>query len=822
MLFILTLVSFFILLGSLGVLYIAFLSRDLPTPSQLGSKQVALSTKIFDRTGKVVLYEIHGEENRTHIPFQEIPEAVKQATLAAEHASFYTDPAIDVRGIFRAFVENIRAGQVVQGGSTITQQLAKNMFLSPERTIPRKVKELVLALQLESKYAKDEIFELYLNQIPYGSNAYGIEAAAQTFFNKHASELTLPESALLAALQNAPSYYSPWGSHTEELYDRQRYVLDRMAELQFLTSEKAEAAKKAKIAFQRNPESLKASHFSLTVRDYLVGKYGEDLVTNGGLQVLTTLDFKLQEIAERVVAEGAARNSELYEGRNAALVAIDPKTGQILALVGSKDPFGDPEPAGCVPGATCKFEPSFNVALQGLRQPGSALKPFAYLTAFMRGYLPQSLVFDVPTEFAANRPECPAIPDFSNENERCFHPQNFDEMFRGPTTLQEGLAQSINVPSVKMLYLAGFDDVLKTISDFGISTLKERGRYGLSLVLGGGEVRLAELVGAYGTLAAEGVRHEQAFLLEVRDRSGKVLESYRDRATRVMEPQYPRMISQILSDKELRSGLFHGSLPLTVFPGRDVALKTGTTNDFRDAWALGYSPSLAVGVWAGNNDNTPMQKKGGSILAAVPMWSAFLQEALPLYPGEAFTRPDPLEPIRKPMIGGQSVYAPEKDGVSYPQLHSVLYYVNRSDPLGAFPEDPQQDPQFYLWETSVFRWASANIPGFASYNKPIPQGAEEKRAIQTEEDISIVDISPSNGSFVKTPFLFKAQIAAKENLKSLELEFNGKLLTRQPLSGKIFSFQWFVFDALQSQNVLQITAQDEKGKIKKVNVILYN
>ncbi|MAF79961.1 hypothetical protein CL629_02690 [bacterium] len=815
-------VALFIFLGSLAVLYVAVVSKDLPSPSQLNTKQVALSTKIFDRTGEVLLYEIHGEEKRTAISFEEIPEQLKQATLAAENAGFYNDPAIDVRGIIRAFITNLRAGRIVQGGSTITQQLAKNLFLTPERTIPRKVKELILALQLESRYTKDEIFELYLNQIPYGSNAYGIEAASQTFFSKSAGELTLAESSLLAAMQNAPSYYSPWGNHVEELYDRQRYVLDRMGELGFLDSEEVESAKEEEIVFQRNPESLKAYHFSLAVRDYLVEKYGEELVMNGGLRVLTTLDFRLQEIAERVVLEGAERNTELYSGRNAALFAQDPKTGQILALVGSKDPFGEPGPEGCSPGLNCGFEPSFNVPFQGLRQPGSALKPFAYLTAFEKGYLPQTIVYDTPTEFASSNPECPSVVDFDNEHEECFHPQNFDEIFRGATSLAEGLSQSINVPSVKALYLAGFDDVLRTINDFGISTLKERGRYGLSLVLGGGEVLLAELVNAYGTLAEEGVRHEQTFILEVRDRSGKVLEGYRDRAERVIDPQYPRMINQILSDKELRSGLFHGSLGLTVFPGRDVALKTGTTNDFRDAWTVGYTPSLAAGVWAGNNDNVPMQKKGGSILAAVPMWNAFLQEAFEFYPSEGFTRPDALEGVRKPMIGGQSIYVPEKDKESYPQIHSILYYVDKKDPSGSFPEDPYQDPQFSLWEEGVFQWASSTIPDFSEYNKLIPEGAVEKQVIQADEAISITNISPLNGSFVKTPFLMKANVVSKENLSSLEMRFNGKLLTRIPLSGKTFSFQWFVFDALESQNVVQIHVVDEKGSAKKTNVILYN
>ena len=817
------LVSFGVFCLSLAFLFLIFLSRDLPRPEQFDEKQIIESTKIFDRTGEILLYEVHGEEKRTIISFSEIPDSVKHVTLSAENSTFYTDPAFDWKGIARAFLRNLQAGKVVQGGSTITQQLAKNLFLTPERTVSRKLKELILAVQLEKRYSKDEIFELYLNQIPYGSNAYGIQAAAKTFFNKSAKDLSLSEAATLAAMQNATTYYSPWGSHVSELFSRQKYVLDRMAELGFITKGEAEKAKEEKVSFQRNPDTLKASHFSLMVRDYLVEKYGEDMVTNGGLQVVTTLAYRLQEIAERVVLENAERNSDLYGGRNAALVAEDPKTGQLLAFVGSKDPFRDSEPAGCAPGVNCKFEPSFNVPLQGLRQPGSALKPFVYLAAFQKGYLPESVVFDVPTEFASGNPACPAFVDFSNTNRECFHPQNFEGTFSGPVPFKQGLAHSMNIPSVKVLYLAGFDNALRVLKDFGITTLGERGRYGLSLVLGGGEVRLMELVNAYGALSQDGVRHEQALVLEVRDRSGKVLEKYRDDATRVMDAQYPRMVTQILSDANLRAGLFQSSLGLTVFPGREVAMKTGTTNDFRDAWTFGYTPNFAVGVWAGNNNNEAMQKKGGSILAAVPMWSAFLREALPLLPVERFARPDSVLGIQKPMVGGQWVYSPEKNGVSYPQIHSILSYIDTSDPLGGFPLNPGRDPQFANWDAGVLQWARNNVSGFeAIYNKPIPDGAVAERKVVPDEDISITNISPSNGSFIKTPFLVRADIVAKENLQSLEVYFNDVLSARLNLSGTSYAFQWFMFDSLKSQNTVQFFVKDARGREARKSVILYN
>lgn len=685
----------------LGVIYVAVLVRELPSPEQFETHQVSQSTKIYDRTGQTLLYEIHGEEKRTIVPFGDIPDKLKQATIAAEDANFYTRPAFDWRGILRALWVDIRGLSLSQGGSTITQQLARNVFLSPEKTITRKIKELILAIELESKYSKDEILGLYLNQIPYGSNAYGVEAASQTFFNKSSKDLDLAESALLAGLPKAPSYYSPWGSNVPDLLARKDYILDRMLELGDISQAEHDKAKKEKIVFAPpSLGSIKAPHFSLMVKDYLINKYGEDAVMNGGLRVITTLDWEMQQAAEKDVDDGATRNATLYGGKNASLVAQDPKTGQILALVGSKDYFDTDN------------EGNFNVAVQGLRQPGSALKPFAYLTAFQGGYTPQTILFDVPTEFVPNNPACPIVPTFNelqdtSSSTDCFHPQDF-ESFQGPIPMEQALAQSVNVPAVKTLYLVGIKNFLDTAHNFGITTLNEPWRYGLSLVLGGGEVKLIDLTNAYGTLSQDGVRHNQTSILEVDDSRGGVLETYHDNATKVVDPQYPRMINKILSDKDLRSGLFLNSLGLTVFPGHDVALKTGTTNDYRDAWSVGYTPSLVVGVWAGNNDNTPMQRKGTSILAAVPIWSAFMNQVIQKYPSESFNEPDPVPLPNKPMLNGQYAIPSSISGVTLPQIHSILYYVDKSDPLGPIPQNPSDDPQFINWETAVMDWLRQN------------------------------------------------------------------------------------------------------------------
>ena len=442
-------------LAAVGAIYVAILIKQLPSPYQFNARKINQSTKLYDRTGEILLYEVHGEEKRTVVPFEEIPETLRWATLAAEDANFYNQPAFDLKAIVRAFLINLKEGRITQGGSTITQQLAKNVFLTPEKTLTRKLKELILAIQLESQLSKTEIFSFYLNQIPYGSNAYGVEAASLTYFNKSVRDLTLSEVTIIASLPKAPSYYSPWGNHKKELIQRQNYVLSRMVELGYITEIEKEEVKNKELVFA--PQSIgtiKAPHFSLAVREYLIDRYGEDLTTSGGLRVITTLDWEMQQVAEQVIAEGAERNKELYGGENAAMVAQDPKTGQILALVGSKDYFD------------IENEGNFNVVMQGLRQPGSALKPFVYLTAFKKGYPPETVIFDAPTEFVPNNPNCPALVDFSNEDKKCFHPQNFDGKFRGPVALEEGLAQSINVPSVKTLYLAGFDDVLSTIHNF--------------------------------------------------------------------------------------------------------------------------------------------------------------------------------------------------------------------------------------------------------------------------------------------------------------------------------------------------------------------
>ncbi|KKW45796.1 MAG: Penicillin-binding protein, 1A family [Parcubacteria group bacterium GW2011_GWB1_56_8] len=786
---------------ALGAAAVFVLSKDLPSVEQIDTRRISQSTKIYDRDGKVLLYEIAAGQKRTVVPFEEVPQALKDATVAVEDEEFYTEPAFDWRAIIRALLVNISRGRVLQGGSTITQQLAKKAFLTDEQTLLRKARELILAIHLDRTYSKDQILGFYLNEVPYGPTIYGVGAASKAYFDKSVSDLSLAESALLAALPRAPSYYSPWGSHTKELIARQQFILKKLSSLGKITKEQLDGALAARLEFQPQGPGLKAPHFVIAVQDYLVKKYGEDSVRTGGLVVKTTLNWTLQELAEKVVRAGAERNEKLYQGKNAALVAEDAKTGELLALVGSRDYFD------------IENEGNFDVATLGLRQPGSALKPFAYLTAFEKGYTPETVVFDVPTEFVSKNPDCPVVPDFSKDDpdSPCFHPQNFDEQFRGPVSLRRALAQSINVPAVKTLYLAGLDQTLATLKNFGVSTLGERNRYGLSLVLGGGEVKLVELVGAYGVLSQEGVLRPQTMILEVRDANGSVLESYKDRSVRVVDPQYPRLVNNILSDQEARAGLFQNSLSLTVFPDHDVALKTGTTNDYRDAWALGYTPNLVVGVWAGNNDNAPMQRHGSSILAAVPIWHDFMAGALKDLPSEAFARPEAMQ-ASKPILRGD--YAWNQ------RVHSILYSVDRDDPVGAPPQNPTNDPQFENWEPGVLLWASQNIPNFASFNQAAG-AATVAGAHQTPPSITIQ--APARGDFIRGPVNLRAQISAQNPLSRVRIYFNNQLV--KDLSGGLPSFYDLSFSftpqAALLQNLLEVEAVDQNNASERVGVIVY-
>lgn len=824
-LFISLLLGIFIVAAALSVF--AYFLKDLPNPDKITERQVIESSKIYDRTGTVVLYDIHGEEKRTVISFAEMPDSVKEATVAVEDANFYKHFGLDFKGIFRAFLADLKGQSLSQGGSTITQQFIKSSFLSSEKTFTRKIKEAILAIEFEAKYPKDKILEAYLNQIPYGSNAYGIEAASQTFFNKPAKDLTLAEATLLASLPQAPSYYSPYGSHLSELKDRQTYILTRMAELGYITQEEAQRAAEEKLAFAPANTNIKAPHFVMYVKEYLEAKYGQDYVETAGLKVYTTLDWQLQQLAEQTVLDGVINNIKKYKANNAALVATDPKTGQILAMAGSKSYFLDSVPEGCAPGKNCLFEPNFNVAISN-RQPGSSFKPFAYASAIEKGFTPETVLFDLPTEF---NPACPASAGYdSYEGQKCYNPQNYDGHFRGPTTLQESLAQSLNVPSVKVLYLAGINNTINLAQDMGISTLKDRQRYGLALVLGGGEVKLLDMVSAYGTFANDGMYQKATPILKIEDSAGQIAEEWQNKPTEALKPEVARSISAILSNNSLRTPVFGSSSPLYL-SGRPAAVKTGTTQEYRDAWTIGYTPSLSVGVWAGNNDNTPMTKEGAGLYAAAPLWNTFMQKAykiknaraasqitspqndtspfnqvLKIEPASqnlpAFVLSDQIEQFPeppefqtdKPVLNGDkfssktykidslsgklatSLTPPEliKD-VQYKQAHCILYYVDKNDPQGNYPTNPADDPQFSNWEAPVLEWAKKqNI-----FSQFPANGSDDIHTVENQPQIQI--ISPGNNSMINNRWInIKTQISAPLGVKQVDFFFDNNFIASDP------------------------------------------
>ncbi len=585
-----------------------YFAKDLPRPERYTDRPITEPTKIYDRDGENILYTIHGEERRELTDLDSVPDHFVDALLTAEDSNFYNHIGIDFQGIVRSFLLNLQAGRTVAGGSTISQQFVRSALLTSERRVIRKVREIILTLELERRYEKDEILEFYLNQIPFGSNAYGIESASKTYFNKQASELTLAESATLASLIPAPSYLSPYGNNVDELMRRKDNLLNRMFSAGHITEEELKEAKEEELTFHRSQAYLRAPHFVMHIKNILEDRYGEEFLEEEGLKVYTTIDFDMQKRAEEVIRERAVLNRQ-YNAHNAAMVVNDPNTGEILAMVGSANYFGDPYPEECTPGVNCRFDPFTNIATRN-RQPGSAFKPFVYATAFENGYNGETTVMDEETNFGT--PTNPYIP------------RNYDGLFRGEVTLRESLAQSLNVPSVKVLRdYAGLEQSVKDARKFGINLSHPASFYGLPLVLGGGDVKLMEITSAYGVFATEGYKNSPIFISRIEDKEGNIIEENNNTPRRVLSPRVAREINSILSDNETRSPVFGQYSPLYI-PNRNVAVKTGSTQNFRDAWCIGYTSSLVVGVWVGNNDNTSMRNAPGVSVAA-PIWRSFIE-----------------------------------------------------------------------------------------------------------------------------------------------------------------------------------------------------
>ncbi|MCX7778637.1 MAG: PBP1A family penicillin-binding protein [Patescibacteria group bacterium] len=753
-----------LLVGIFLSLFFVWVSKDLPDPDKLLAREISQSTKIYDREGKTVLYEIFTEERRTLVELSEIPKNLIWATIAAEDRYFYEHKGFNLKSIVRAILINLLKGGKIQGGSTITQQLIKNAILRPEKTYARKIRELILAYQIERKFSKEQILKMYFNEIPYGSNAYGAEAAAQIYFGKPVKELTLDECALLAALPKAPTYYSPFGQHQKELIGRKNYILEQMLNLGFSTEEEVREAQKIETLKKIKPkkERIIAPHFVMYVKEQLTEKYGHRLVEQGGLRVITTLDLKKQKIAEEAIKKNE-ENLKNYQATNAALVAIDVKSGEILALVGSKDYFNK------------EIDGAVNVALAP-RQPGSSFKPVIYAKAFEKGYTPETILFDVVTNFG---------PDGSGKD---YIPKNYDEKERGPVTMRQALAGSLNIPAVKTLYLTGLDEVLDLAERMGYTTLKDRSRFGLAIVLGGAEVKLLEHTAAFSIFAREGLKIPISSILKVEDSKGRILEEKPEiTPEKIFEQQIARQINSILSDNKARAFIF-GERNYLTLPDRPAAAKTGTTQNWRDAWTLGYTPSLAAGVWVGNSRGEEMKKGADGSKLAAPIWQYFMSESLKNTEIENFNPPQP-EAVDKPILRGElpesitlkidrfsgklaTPFTPASAVIEkkFRAYHSILHYLDKDNPRGPQPENPEKDPMYRRWEEGIRNWAKRQG---LSFELP-PTEYDDVHTPWFQPKVTI--ISPQNNETINNYLLtLKIEAQAPRGVRRIEVLLDGKI-----------------------------------------------
>lgn len=783
---------------------VAWASKDLPNPDKLTDRQVAQSTKIYDRAGEHLLYEVFANQKRTLVNLDQIPKDLINGVIATEDTKFYEHKGVRPLSILRAIVYGILPGKRIGGTSTLTQQLVKNAILTNERSYVRKIKEIILSLRLEQKYNKEQILKIYFNEIPYGSTNYGAEAAAQDYFGKHVSELNLQECATLAGIPRAPSVYL---NNSESLKKRRDFVLERMFEENYITREIADKAQAEPMTLQRKFSNITAPHFVLYVKGQLVEKYGEQTVDTGGLKVITTLDWEKQQAAEKAVKDAEKKLDE-SQANNAALVALDPKTGQILAMVGSRD-FSNKEIDG-----------QFNVATQGKRQPGSSFKPIVYAAAFEKGYTPDTVLFDVSTNFAVSGKE--------------YRPQDYDMKERGPVIMRQALQGSLNIPAVQTLYLVGAKKGVEFAERLGYTTLSE-GEFGLSLVLGGGEVKLLEHANAYAVFANSGVYNEPVSILKIEDKDGEILEEWKvKKDNAVLDQKITATISNVLSDDAARAYVFGAGGVLTL-PGRPVAAKTGTTNNYRDAWTVGYTPGLVAGVWVGNTDNKEMRKGDGGSKLAAPIWKSFMTEALKNAPVEYFPKApanDANKPILRGSTGGGVVLMIDKmtnkiatsstppeyiEQRTYAPAHSVLHYVNKDDPRGLSPENPSDDPQYLIWENAIQDWVKRmkeKDPNWRiDFSEP-PTEYDDFTSLELLPTLEILSPTPSS-TLTSRQVNVSIKAGASRGIKKVTYKIDNKyvgVINQFP-----FGFSEYVRWLEAGDHALSITAEDDIGnKTEKI------
>ena len=798
-----------------GGLSVFVLSHNLPDPKNFQERKVVESTKIYDRTGKILLYEIHGEQKRTVINLDQISPYIIKTTLAAEDHRFYQHRGFVLSSIARALVHNLFHPTDLQGASTITQQLARSTFLTAQKTIIRKTKEAILTIQIERHYTKNQILEMYFNQINFGYSNYGIETASEFYFNKTAKDLDLAEAAYLTSLIQSPNYLSPYGSHLDQLEQRKNWVLSRTEILNYFSKEEVEKAKAEKVTFATQSFGFKAPHFVMYVRELLYDQFSEEDLEQGGYTIITTLDMNLQDIAEETVKKYGDYNEKNIGAKNLALLAEDPQTGQILAMVGSRDYWN------------MEAEGNVNATLS-IRQPGSSFKPIVYATAFKKGFLPESVIFDT----ALNG----VTANFSTDPNNPYPVTNYDSITRGPVTFRQALAQSLNIPSVKVLYLTGIQNVIQAAKDFGISTLIEPPEhYGLSLVLGGGGVKLIEMVHAYTVFSQEGILHPQTAILKIENSQGNVLQDFSLQSKQIIDSQIARLINSILSDNISRAPTFGWNNKL-YFPSFDVAAKTGTDSQYRDAWTLGYTTDLAAGVWAGNNDRSPVAPSGApGAMVAAPCWHEFMEKAFEFYLPGQFTKPLPYNAsqIPKPMVNGQYLINREYKNIhtneikTVKELHNILYYIDKNNILGSAPTNPNNDPQFQIWELPVLLWAQQNIPNFnQEYNiNPgpdyIPIDIMGDQIIAFPDAPNITPLYPKNGDFLNNNLRLDIVITSSLEIKKTVLYLNQELLGDLEKGNDNHYYYSLPQDKIRDQNEIKIEATDTLDQMSFLTEIVF-
>lgn len=788
---------------------VAWTSKDLPDPDKLTDRKVSQSTKIYDRTGEHILYEVFADEKRTLVELDDIPKDLINGVIATEDTKFYEHKGVRPLSILRAVVYGIFSNKRIGGTSTLTQQLVKNAILTNERKVTRKIKEIILSIRLEQKYSKDQILKIFFNEIPYGSTNYGVESAAQSYFGKSVSDLTLDESAVLAGLPKAPSIYL---SDTEKMKNRRDFVLERMYEEGYITREEADDAQAKEINIKQNFQNIHAPHFVLYVKKQLVEMFGEQAVDTGGLKVITTLDWDKQLFAEEAIEENL-KNLEDANANNTSLVAMDPKSGQVLAMVGSKDFFDD------------EISGQFNVATLGKRQPGSSFKPIIYTAAFEKGYTPETVLFDVKTNFAVSGKD--------------YTPLNYDLQERGPVTMKQALQGSLNIPAVKTLYLVGAEKGVEFAEKMGYSTLSQ-GNFGLSLVLGGGEVTLLEHTSAYGVFANKGIKNETVSILKVQDPQEDILYEWKEkRGEKVLDENIANTINGVLSDDEARSYAF-GAGGILTLGDRPVAAKTGTTNGYVDAWTVGYTPSLVAGVWAGNTDNSPMKRGFGGSRVASPIWNSFMKKALANTEIEQFTKPEP-EDIEKPILKGSqnggvtlkidkvtgkiaTSSTPEKyiTERTYIPAHSILHYVKKDDPRGDPPKNPTDDPQYIVWEDAIKDWIrrkeEENPDWKISFEEP-PTEYDDEHSLELIPSLEIV--YPGEGAILKSRQIdTDIRVSAPRGITKVSYKIDSRYISVEKKHP--FNLNYYAEWLENGSHVLTISAEDDLGNLveKQVSFVL--